>query len=335
MKKTSIIFMLLALGFSCVFTACSTDSAIQPIFSAGSTGPEFTGYKAVSSGFEFTFSHPVKVLNAAFNPHKKVIGIEDGTSVKIELQAGLGEGQKLTANILVEDEHGNTLNVLVPVRSRNDRMPKMLINEVRTEYAKPQVEFIEFKTDTAGSLGALRVFAAGISLEEPIFEFPPAEVRAGEYIVLYLRKLDPASVDETGDDLALSPGVETSPHAREFWVPGTERLTRKTDILFIKNQDDHIIDAVMMSENQNTEWSKKNLAAAAELLGSTTAWIADEADIPGPVHAFSSQYTTATRTICRDESVPDSNTANDWYVTATSSATPGAANSTKRHEPKS
>jgi hypothetical protein len=332
MKKLSIIFLVLTVGLGSILTSCSTDTAIQPILSAGSEGPVFTGYKAVSSGFEFTFSQPVKVLSTAFNPVKEVVSIENGTSVKIQVQE-LEEAVKLTADILVEDEHGNTLNVLVPVRSRNDRIPQVLINEVRTEYAKPKVEFIEFKIVENGNLGALRVFAAGISPDEAMYEFPSAEIRAGEYVVLYLRTLDPASVDETGNDLSLSPGAETSPTVREFWVPGTTKLTRKTDILFIKDQDDQIIDAVMMSENQAESWAKEEFSAAANVLADHFAWIADEAEVPGPNFAVHSQYATATRTICRDESVSDSNTANDWYITATSSATPGAANSTKRYDP--
>lgn len=335
MKKLSIVFLFITAGFIFAVTSCSSDTAIEPILSAGSEGPIFTGYKAVSSGFEFHFSKPVKVLYAVFNPYAELMSITDGTSVKVEVEQGLGEGIKLAADILVEDEYGNTLNVLVPVRSRNDRIPDMLINEVRTEYAKPKVEFIEFKTAEAGNLGAIRVFSAGISFDEPIYEFPSAEVNAGEYIVLYLRTLDPASVNETGDDLALSPGAETSSTAREFWVPGTTKLTRKTDILFIKDQDDQIIDALMLSENQEDSWSKESLSAAANLLGNSAAWSSnDGAEYPGPNHAVLSQYATATRTICRDESVPDSNTADDWYITATSSATPGAANSTKRHVPK-
>lgn len=329
MKIILTVFRLCIIGLICVFTACSTDmvtAIIQPIMNAGSEGPVFEGYKAVPSGFEFTFSHPVKVMNVVFNPAKEVANITEGISVKIEFQQELEVGMKLTADILVEDEHGNTLNVLVPVRSKNDRMPQMVINEVRTEYAKPKVEFIEFKTISGGNLAAIRVFAAGMSLEEPIYEFPPAEVNEGEYIVLYLRTLDPASIDETGSDLSLSPGAETSPTAREFWVPGTAKLTRKTDILFMKDQDDQILDAVMMNENPEAAWSKENHVASAELLVGASAWIADNAVI--------SQYATATRTICRDESVPDSNSTDDWYITATSSATPGAANSVKRHEPK-
>jgi hypothetical protein len=324
MKITSIIFVLVAVGFCCMFNACSTDTAIQPILSAGSEGPVFTGYKAVSSGFEFSFSQPVKVLNAAFNPHQEAVIIAEGNSVMIEVQE-LEEAVKLTADILVEDEHGNTLNVLVPVKSRNDRIPQILINEVRTEYSKPRVEFVEFKVLDAGNLGALRVFSAGISIDEPIYEFPSVEVNADEYVVLFFRTLDPASVDETGNDLSLSPGNETSPTIREFWIPEAKKRTDKTDILFIKDQDDQILDAVMMNENQDSSWTKEIHVTAATLLENSGAWSAD---------ALYSQHTSPTRTICRDESLSDSNTANEWYITVDRSATPGYANNTKRYIPK-
>jgi hypothetical protein len=222
-------------------------------------------------------------------------------------------------------------------QNNENNFSKIFINEVRTEYANPKVEFIEFKIMADGDLGSFKVFAAGNSIEESIFDFPSANVKAGEYVVLYLRKLDPASVDETGNDLDISPGAETSATSREFWVPDTTKLTRKTDILFIKDQDDQIVDALMMSETQDASWSK-TLTAAADLLGSNAAWRTkrnEDADSPGPIHAVASEYATTTRTICRDESVSDSNTANDWYVSATSGATPGAANSDKRYESNS
>jgi hypothetical protein len=133
-------------------------------------------------------------------------------------------------------------------------------------------------------------------------------------------------VDETGNDLSLSPGTETSPTSREFCVPGVTKLARKSEIFFIKDQDDQIIDAIMMSENPEASWSKESFITAENLLVTHNAWFA--------ANKVFSQYATATRTICRDESLSDSNTANDWYITATSSATPGSANNPKRHEVK-
>jgi hypothetical protein len=216
-------------------------------------------------------------------------------------------------------------------------IPTLLINEIRTEYtsASSKVEFIEFKIIEGGNLDTINVFTAGSDIEKPTYVFPSAEVKAGEYVVLYLRKLNPASVDETGDNLALSPGVETSSTAREFWMPGTDKQTRKTDIIFIKDRDDTIVDAVMMSEKMDEAWSKR-LTEAADLLGSNGAWLAngEPSNSPSPLYAIPSQYTTTSRTISRDETMIDSDSESDWFVTASSGATPGAANSDKRYEPE-
>jgi alcohol dehydrogenase class IV len=66
----------------------------------------------------------------------------------------------VSTDILVEDKNKNTLNVLISFRTRNDRMPEVVINEIRTAYSNPRVEFIELKTTSAGNLGGMRLFAA-------------------------------------------------------------------------------------------------------------------------------------------------------------------------------
>jgi hypothetical protein len=188
-------------------------------------------------------------------------------------------------------------------------------------------------------MGALRLFIAGHSLTKPVYEFPPAEIEAGEYIVLHLRTLDEESVDETGQDLALSPGNEARPDARDFWVRGTAKLLRRTDALWIVDQDGKIIDAVLLSENPDSRWSSEQVAQAAELFGREKAWFPrseDEVDedwVPSPSDARITTGTTATRTICRDETLNPEPRAGNWYITATSGATPGKTNDPRRFAP--
>jgi hypothetical protein len=240
------------------------------------------------------------------------------------------------ADILVEDRNGNTLNVLVPFRTRNDDFPSFVITEIRTEYSKPKVEFVELRMLTAGNLGALRMFIAASGLDAPFFEFPPAAVSAGEYVVVHLRTLDPASVNETGGDLADTPYTkdnEAQPDARDFWIPESKKhLSKKAGAVFFTDQDDRIIDAVMFGESAaGPVWQDEKMARAAELLGNAGAWIAADGNIPGPAAAVLSKDTSATRSICRDEAAADGNSAADWYITATSGATPGKPNNTKRY----
>jgi hypothetical protein len=173
-------------------------------------------------------------------------------------------------------------------------------------------------------------------MAEPVFEFPPAEVAAGEYLVLHLRTLNPDSINEAGGNLGLSPGTEAFPVVRDFWVPDSVKRLRKTDVVLLMDQDDKALDGVLLSENPDSNWSKEDLSRAAEMLGTQDAWMGaggTKQKSPSPRDAVSTKGATATRTICRDEAAGDTNTAADWYISATSQASPGKPNSDKRYEP--
>jgi hypothetical protein len=258
----------------------------------------------------------------------------EGSAVKLLLGESPGEGERFVADLLVEDEAGNTLNVLIPFRTRNDRVPRILINELRTEYSKPRTEFVELKSLEAGNLGALRLYIAGNTKDPLVFEFPPVEVAEGEYIVLHLRSLDSdtGTVNETGPDLSLSKGNEAGNKARDFWIPGSAKLLHKTDAVYLSDQDDRIIDAVMLSEAPDSWWPKEEFVQAADLFYGQGAWLSGDGKIAGPQDAVITGKTTPTRSICREEKVSDGNDSGDWYITANSSATPGGPNNPKRYE---
>jgi hypothetical protein len=322
--------------------SCSTEQAIQKVLGASAETPVFLGVKALSpEEIQFEFSKPVTVRSLNFDPPLDILSISDRTtgensSALVSLAETMQGGAQIVADLLVEDELGNTLGVLIPFRARNERIPRVQITELRTEYANPKAEFVELKTLSAGNLGALRLFIAGTGMAEPIFEFPPAEVSAGEYLVVHLRTLDPASVDETGADLALSGGTEALPDARDFWTPEAVKRLRKTDAVFLLDQEDRVLDAALLSENPDNAWAKEDLDRAAKLLAAQDAWQnAAGSRSLSPRDAISTKGTTATRTICRDETAEDTDTAADWYIVATSQASPGKPNSDKRYEPKS
>jgi hypothetical protein len=322
--------------------SCSTEQAIQKVLGASAETPVFLGVKAISpQEIKFEFSKSVTVRSLNFDPPLEILSIRDRTtgeesSALVDLAGAMQGGARIVADLLVEDDLGNTLGALIPFRSRNDRIPRVQITELRTEYANPKAEFVEIKTLSAGNLGALRLFIAGTSMTEPVFEFPPVEVTAGEYLVVHLRTLDPASVDETGADLSLSGGAEALPDARDFWAPEALKRLRKTDAALLLDQEDKVLDGALLSEKPDNAWAKEDMDKAAKLLAAQNAWqnAAGNRSL-SPQDAIPTKGTTATRTICRDETAEDTNTAADWYIAATSQATPGKPNSDKRYEPKS
>jgi len=331
----NIYFALL--GACIIFGSCSTGdiaAAAAQILGGSSKAPLFLDCKAVSeSEIEFTFSQPVKVVSLTFEPKLTIASVEDGSTVRVKVEETTGPGAKFTADLLAEDDSRNTINVLVPFKSRNNRIPALVINEFRTEYSKPKVEFIELKMKKAGNLGAARVFIAGGSQKPSFYEFSPVEVKEGEYVVLHLRTIEDNCKDEYGENLDESGGTDSSPAARDFWIPGANKLFNKTGVVYVLNQDDCVLDAVMFSETPDSWWKKDYLAEAAEFLYAQGAWKSANGTICRPADAISSAGTTATRTICRNETTANTNTAADWYITATSSATPGKPNNPKRYEP--
>jgi len=334
MKKTQFvqagILAAVCLIYSC---ATGTSDAAAIVLGKSSGAPVFLSCKAVSeTEIAFEFSHPVTVTSLHFSPSVLVEAVQDGSTVRVSFSGGPGPGQRLTADLLAEDDNGNTINVLVPLRTRNDRIPPLCINELRTENSKPRYEFIEFKTFAAGNLGALRLFIAGSYKSPLVYEFPSIEAANNEYITLHLRTTEENCRDELGSNLDESGGTDSSPTARDLWIPGSTKLLHKTDIIYLLDQDDRVVDAVMISESADLWWNKDYLAEAAEFLFNAGTWKSHDGKICSPADAVQSSGTTATRTICRDETLAgNSYSTAAWYITATSGATPGKPNNPKRY----
>jgi hypothetical protein len=318
MKK--LLFVCIA---ALVLGACSTEGALQRMFGTDAAAPVFYGCKIPAEGeVDFLFSSGVKVLSMYFDPPMEEAELlSQGETVAIRFNSSLPGGSKITADLLVEDKDRNTLNVLVSFRTRNDRMPPFVINEIRADYSKPKVEFIEIKILEPGNLGALRLFAAYDTAEEALFEFPPVEVKAGDYVVLHTRSIEDGIEDETESKLA-SGGTDAS-SGWDFWLPGSLKL-HSTNAIYGMDQDDRIIDGVLLS-NSDYKWIDPVASAATRLAGQN-AWTGTSSE-----EAFNSDGNTATRTICRAAGA-DSNSAADWYITVTSGATPGRANNPNRYK---
>jgi len=317
-----------------LLSSCKPEVVLENIISFDTTMPVFSGVKALSSTqVAFDFSVPVTASSVHFDPPVEIDHIEGGQRLIVTVKNPLPEGYPFVADLLVADEKGNTLSVLSPFRARNDRLPAVRINEIRTEYSKPKVEFVELYISSSGNLGALQVITALNGVEKPIYEFPPVEVTRGEYVLLHLRTIEEGCQDELDSNLARSAGTETSPLVRDLWIGGSEERLRKSDGIALVNQDGGILDAVLFSEYTSGDWLKQELLKFSTFLASSEAWIKSDGQIGTilPQDACGSAATTTTRTICRDESVADSNRARDWYVTVTSGATPGLPNRTERY----
>ena len=341
MRKQFFKLGLLCPLFYCVFS-CSTEAVIQQILGVNVESPVFLDCRPVSDReIVFKFSMPVKLITLNFDPPIETGLVEEGREIRVAFAHPPGEGIKMTADILVEDADRNSLNVIVPFRTRNDRMPLLVFNELRFDSSGSKVEYIEFKALEPGNLGALRLFIAHQSLLAPFYEFPPAEVKANEYIVLHTRTNEEGCLDETGENLALSKGVDAQNDARDFWIPGSKKYLHNTNGFWLLDQDDRVLDALLVCETADLSGVSaaltKTFDAAAAFLGEKKAWLPSSGEIvpalwvPSSADAVITKGTTNTRTLCRDETISPAPRAGNWYITATSSATPGKPNNPKRY----
>jgi hypothetical protein len=329
------------LGTCIALGSCSTggESAIAALLlGSSSQAPVFLNYKTVSENeITFEFSREVKVTSLNFDPVIAVASVENGSTVKVTFMENTKPGELITADLLAEDDHKNSVNIIIPFRTRNNRMPKLEINEICTETATAAAgkkeEFIEFKLKSAGNLGAMRIVINGntAAAKKTVYEFSPVEVKKDEYMVLHLRTYNTESKDEHTDALDESAGVNASSTARDFWIPGDTKLLHKTAMIYVLDQDDNVLDAVILSESPDSWWTKDYFAETADFLFNSGSWKSPAGGVCSPKDAASSNGTTNTRTICRDETVENSSTAKDWYVTVTSGATPGKPNNVNRY----
>ena len=325
------------LGVCIVLGSCSTEdtAAVSRMLGGSSQALAFLNCKAVSEDkIEFEFSRAVTVSSVNFNPEHPIGSIENGSTVKVTLEQKAKPGIPITADLLAKDEKKNSINVIVPFRSRNNRMPELVINEICTENASSsqKTEFIELKMKSDGNLGAMRVVIMGNTnaTKLTVYEFMPCEVENGDYVVIHLRTLEESCKNEDKGDIKESGSINSSSTAWDFYVLGNTKWLHKTTTIYVLDQDDNVLDAVMMSETPDPVWGKDYFAEAADFLFQQDAWKSGDGQICSPADAVISAGTTNTQTICRDETVGDTNTAKDWYITARSKATPGRRNDPAR-----
>jgi hypothetical protein len=304
--------------------------------------PIFLYCKTVSQNeIVFGFSQPVTMVDFCLIPEmeREIASeleceiTEEGRTITVSLAEDLESGQILTADFLAEDAYGNSVEKRVRFSSTPTSAPALQINELRTEYSgssnPKKAEYIEFKMLSDGNLGALRVFAEGYDKDPLIYEFAPVEVKKGEYVVLHLRTLEESCKNEYGENLNESGGTDSCPTARDLWIPGLDKKQlHKTDAVYVLDQNDWVLDAVMISEKPDPSWNKTYFAKAAEFLFNQGAWESPQGGICNPLNAVDSSgiKTAATKSISRYEAAENTHTAADWYITTAGGITPGLPN---------
>jgi len=291
---------------------------------------EFVDFNLYSKKeIRFNFTTAVNNVFCTFTPHQEIERVQDGKTVKIYLKENLELQTEFLIELNVKDNWDNSLSVEVPLFV-NDWVPKIEINELRTKHdsSKKRAEFIEFKVKSAGDLNGLQIYIMWNSKKQYVFDLKPVDVKSGEYVVFHLRTLEDTCVDELGEDLSESIGIDSSPNARDLWVPGSEEWLHETDIVYLQDANGRILDAIVMNAAPAETWNKNqsHFTKIVEDLYNKGVWKSADGNLPGPLDAVDTSKTSATKTICRYEGKENTHTAKDWYITDLNKASPGMPN---------
>ncbi|MFA6507384.1 MAG: hypothetical protein WCT14_14895, partial [Treponemataceae bacterium] len=261
LKYCAVVTTLAVLAL--IAGACSPQLVFQGVVGVDAVPPTYVSARTPTvSSLSVVFSEAVKVQSLRFDPDIPVTATSDGASeVLIDFSKTLEPGRRYMMDLTAEDSEGNTVTVLAPFIGRNDHPPRLVVNEIRTEYSKPKVEYVELFVKEAGQLGGLALVTTAAGFSEPVLIFPPLEVRADDYVVIHLRSIEEGLIDETGA-LDASTGTDSSPTARDFWVSGAEKRIHKTDVVALLDTDGNPLDGVAFTETPGTDWKSEDLRKA-------------------------------------------------------------------------
>lgn len=329
------IFVAISLAVL-IWSCCSIDSAVVTLWGGSTTVPKLIQLEVASSStLRVFFSEPVQVRSAEIRSADGSI-IQGAAAeyippdpasgawheVRFSVETGLASGGSYFLAGIVAGPSGNSLSFAVPFTGFNDRVPRLILNEIRCDYDKPKVEFIEIVAFTAGNLAGVRLLNTA-NTSDPFYEFPAIEVAAGEFIVYHFRSLEDGLVNELGDDLAASAGTEALPTARDLWGTAVRAPLRKTNVILLEERKGGaLLDAFVGCESDKPEWPTVLLAEAASRAVREGAWGPDASTASAVV----TTGTSPTRTLGRSEISADTNRAADWKIAPTGKASPGKAN---------
>ncbi|MBN2652180.1 MAG: hypothetical protein JXR63_07350 [Spirochaetales bacterium] len=264
----------------------------------------------------------------------------DEETLLLRLSNKMRAGEKYIAELQVSDKKGNTTLLATSFFGYNDNLPELVINEFRVTNSSSRPEAVELYCTKAGNLAGVTIYRGSSEFYETKLIFPNLTLVAGDYIVVHFRPENiPEEIDETeGKDL--SGGKESGPDHYDFWVREGGGISGTNGAISLyTNPRGKIIDAVCYTNRTYIEGERYGSFGTSTAYNSINSifeqggWTTANAELITPNDCISVVGATATRTICREITLPNTKSKDNWYIVPTSSSTMGSTNCTERYDP--
>ena len=300
--------------------------------------PVFNGITVTSATTVVAhFDEPVTMAPEAVTvePDLTVTEVGSGEEVVITVATPSTAGRSYTLHTTVRDERGNSTTFVARFWGFNPRPPGLVINEFTTQGSKKRPDAIELYVTRDGNLGGVTVYDGSADSYRDHVVLPALEVAAGDYVVIHatadgLGEDEHADPDQSDHELAL-PGVW------DFWMQEGTGLSGKNGVLTVHAAPGGaLLDGVLYSNRTSDSderyrgFGSKATMLRADRLAELGGWEFAGERI-APEDAISSAATTSTRSLNRDSSATDTDSAADWHTVPTRGASFGAVNSDQVH----
>lgn len=302
-----------------------------------------------SSHLSITFSEEINLLSGGISTNplqdkdEDVINIsyslsQDKKNIFVTFERNTETGKNYIFTGEVENKTGSTLTFSYSFTGFNDHVPALLLTEMAdgtwSRKNKPTLyEFIEFYALTSGNLAGLRIVSVNDG-KDSAFCFPDFEVKKGDYITVHYRNnsTEPElCISETEGDKSSCTATWSSPDAWDFYAERTEAVFGATqDVIYLENSGDNsILQAIVYTHKDKSEWTKDIFPEAAEACSISNAWGPDNT-IDNAVHFQTSPTLQRINTqelieaFEKEElSYPFPSNADEWIRVSQSLLTPG------------
>ncbi len=339
-RRRSVSAMTISLSVILCNIGCSAVPELPNMIDGDWSSPILTGVFARSPAVvALEFDETVELKRAFITPDREIVSSQwrEG-ELHLHTDSELKPGAEYWIDAVVADESGNISSIVVSVYGLNEELPPVLINEFVCEGSGTRPDWVELRVLAAGNLGGLTLYEGSPGTWDSRFVFPDVSVEADDYVIVHFKpEAIPEEIDET-ERRDESGGRDSHPEAWDFWVEGGDGIPNSTGALSITPYPDGpIVDAVLYTTRRYDPDSPLRgfgLASQVDMFEEVVeagAWEIDGAEVI-PEDGIDPKDSTATRSLNRNNDGRDTDTALDWHIGPTSSASPGYTNTDETYQ---
>ena len=298
----SVTLLLLIAAVSCSLTGEGTENVLSAI---DRRPAQILSYGLEdNSHFSISFSERVVIIETVHNGEKVKTNLV-GDSFSLVLGKEIEMGEKYTLALTYEKNGGNTGRAYFTLYGRNDRKAGLIINELSMKGDKTNPDRIELLVTAGGSTAG---FILTDEIDTSAVVLPHIEVNRGDIIVVYWETKSGKTDKERKNSLYT------------YYIDGgaDHTLISTTGVVLLYDESGgDVVDAVVYSDFTVASTAKEKYNCALTLLTESGQWEGSAVD---------STDVRTTRVLARMPGGTDTNSADDWFVTAVRKATWGEEN---------